>query len=404
MDKIKAQIINNNLDGFSEIKIVGDIGKYDGSYLANQIDTLYNRQSYEATAMLRIRINSFGGDVRSGFSIVSAMQRFMDAGGTIETINEGCADSSAGWIAACGTRGKRRVMQFATGFLHAPMFADGRTLDDVPDGSAEKAVLKDNFDKLINIFVSATGKSFARVKELMENSTELSASELVSEGFADEIVEVNNAPRIKNGASRAEIVNLTDNIEIEIKQKKASSERINIINMKKINEILNLNAEASEGAIQEAVTKVINAKTKADADLLEMTGKHDAAVLELANLKKEAKAEKDAEVINYVEELIKLDKRNEEKKESLINMAQADFDTFKSIMPLKKAIVNGEAIDKGIEEEDTQGDKDAKTQGIKNAKEFAGLSHEKREELKNSDSNKYADLTRDYDKYAIEII
>ena len=170
MNKIKAKITNNRLDGFSEIKIIGDIGAYDGSYLAGQIDNLTDRGSYpDASKNLRIRINSFGGDVRSGFSIVSAMQRFMDAGGVIETVNEGCADSSAGWIAACGTRGRRRVMQFASGFLHAPEFADGRKISELLEGTPEHAVLKDHLDKLVNIFVSATDKPYTRIKELMED-------------------------------------------------------------------------------------------------------------------------------------------------------------------------------------------------------------------------------------------
>ena len=402
MDKIKAQIVNNRLDGFSEIKIIGDIGNYDGRYLAGQIDSLINREDYEAASKLRIRINSFGGDVMSAFSIVSSMQRFMDAGGVIETVNEGCADSSAGWIAACGTRGNRKVMQFSTGYFHPPSFADGRTLEDVPEGSEERAILLDNFDKLINIFVSATSKPYSRIKEIMENSTELDAKELVNEGFADERVEVNNAPKIKNGATRAQIVNLTDNIEFQVKEKTPRSGKTNIINMKKVNVILNLSPDASEDATMGEVNKIINARKKADSDLAEMTTKHDAAVLELANLKKAAKTAEEAEIVNYVDKLIELDARKKDQKESLLNMAKSDFPTFQNIMPLTKAVVNGEAIDTDIAPE-TEDQKDAKVKGIADATEFNNLSHAKREELKNSDSAKYKVLVNAYDKVYTEI-
>jgi ATP-dependent protease ClpP protease subunit len=402
MEKIKAQITNNNLDGFSEIRIIGDISGYDGRYLASQIDNLTDNE-YKPTKNLRIRINSYGGDVlRGGFSIVSAMQRFMNAGGTIETFNEGCADSTAGWIAACGTRGKRKVMQFSSGFFHAPMFEDGRTIEDLPEGSEERRILEDNFEKLVNIFVSATGKPASRIKQLMKNETELSADELVREGFADELVEVDNIPKIKNGISRMQIVNITDGIDFKIKQKQPLAEGINTINMK-LTTILNLKPEASEGAIEAAVTEIINANKKAVKDLEKANTELVNAKAELEKFKKAQKEKEDQEIVNYVDKLIELDARKKDQRESLINMAKSDFETFKNVMPQTKAVIDGKPIDEGADEEPEGDGKDSKAKGIENAKKFSEMSHAKRLELKNENLSEYSELARDYDKYFSEI-
>ena len=164
---------------------------------------------------------------------------------------------------------------------------------------------------------------------------------------------------------------------------------------------MNLSAEASPEATREAVQNLVNKSKKAESDLVAMTEKHETVNKELVNLKKANQEKADSEIVNYVGELIKLDKRNEDKKESLINMAKNDFETFKTIMPLKKAVVNGEQVDEGIEEK--TGDADVKKLGIENAQKFFDMPLDKKEDLKNENLKEYKQLVKDYEEYSSEI-
>ena len=233
----------------------------------------------------------------------------------------------------------------------------------------------------------------------MNNDTEMDASQMVSEGFADEIVKVNNAPRLKNGIERAQIVNITSNVDYDIINEKSPESGDKINKMKKVAGILNLNPDASEDSIRAEVQKIIDARKDAENKVEKLTAERDDYKTKHDTLNKSIKEKEEQEITDYVDKLIELDATKKEQKESLLNMAKQDFGTFKSIMPLKKKVVDGGNIGDEIEEESSQ---EAKTQLENNAKEFKNMSPEKKRELKNSDAAKYAKLAADYDKFYLE--
>lgn len=391
----KIDIKNNRLDGYNEISIIGNISDYDSEYICDSINNLITDEG-KTSKKLRLNINSFGGDVFGGFSIISSMQKFMDAGGLIETVNEGRADSTAGWIFSCGTRGHRKIMQYAGMFLHPPMFADGRGFEQVLPGSDDYNTLSQYFDKLIDIFVQVTGNSYTKVKNYMENETDFTADKAVKSGFADEKIMVNNAPKFKNGITREQIVNITNSLNI-----KPIFNEPNNIKMRELAVLLNLNSEASEDAILKEVKKIINAKNKAVSDLQTKTADFERVNTELVNANDKLNVLKDQSIQDYVNKLIEEDNSKKENKDVLINMAKtAGFETFKNLMPLQSSSSNPAIIDTGVNTHIVNNDE----KGIKEAKEFQKMNSAEKQALRSSNFTKYSELVNAYEKHFEKLV
>ena len=395
MKKKQPNLVNSRLDNVPEIKIKGDIGRYDGTWISEQINRAYNPESGKPAKKIRIIINSFGGYIDEAFEIISAMQLFMNAGGIIETVNVGVADSAAGWIASNGSRGYRKVMQFASGFFHPPILEDGTRISDLPEGDPTREAMQNTFDKLIDIFTGNTGRTKSSIVSIMEAETDMNADQLVKNGFADEKVVVDNAPKLKNTLSRVEIFNTTESLNFEINKPNAAN-HLNSNNMKNLANLLNLNPEASTDAVSGEVKKLLNAKQKAESDLAAVNAKFDQIKAERDSLKGKLDTLENKQIEEYVDEVIKNDASKKDQRDSLVNMAKNDFETFKNIVPLKKAIVNGAKIDDGINEQGQDAE-------LAQAKEFMNMSHEKRTELKNSDYDKFKTLAAAYDKHFAQI-
>lgn len=388
--KHRPHIVNSKLDGMPEISIRFDIEDYDGDYIANQIDNFEDKE-------FRIKINSFGGNIMGAYSIVSAMQRFMNAGGIVETVNEGRADSSAGWIFSCGTKGRRKVMQFASSFFHAPETNKGEKIEDFEPGSEIRERMEKAFENLINILVSCTGNSKTVIKNLMESEIELQAKDLVKKGFADEIIEVNNAPKFKNHISAYDFVNLTSNLDFDIINNPPSTGVNTKKSMREVCTLLNLNTEANESAIRAEVKKLIDGLANKNVAVQNLTQELSEVRTERDRLKAEIKKLRDQEAIDYVNQLCSEDQTKEPHKATLVNFYKQDPEAFKAMNP-----VSGIAqIDKGIDPA-PKGDpkKDAE---LEHAREFNNMNLSQREELKNSDYDKYLVLVNAYDKRSVDI-
>lgn len=381
--KKKLKILNSALDGVAEISIFGDIDTYDGNYFAELISSYSGEK-------LRITINSYGGNVTGAFNVISAMTMYMANGGIIETVNAGRADSCAGWIFAAGSRGYRKVLQFAAMFFHAPLFEDGTKIEDLPEGSEERNILEDCLDKIAGIFVSTTGRSEDEIKALMNSETELNADQAITEGFADEKLLVDNVPVIKNSVTSKEFCNIVNSLEYKIINKPTGP--IKRKNMKGICKVLNLNSEASEGAVQSEIESVLNARKDAEAQNKVLTQK-----LAVANTAKEAAEDKlekleGAEVLNYVDAVIKADPTKEAQRSFLTNMAKNDFEGFKAVMPVVENKAGGVDINKVINQSANGG-------GDPNPeKKFEEYTPSERETMRVSNHAKYSELLTAYEK------
>lgn len=384
----KAQIINNSIDEVPEIYLRGPIDEYEDGSIAEAIDAC----RWKKAKKIRMLINSIGGSVALGQEVIGAMQLFKDEDGIIETINRGVANSTAGWIFSAGSKGHRKMMPFSTLFMHPPMYEDGTGLNDYQQGSEKHTLLMEAMEKIVSIFAPITGRTKNFIRNAMMSGTKYSAEKAVKEGFADEIVSISNSVSLKNDLKLEEIINATESVDYQIITKKTENK------MKEVAILLNLNPEASESAVKQAVTALINRAEAAEADSkakgVEVTQK-DAEITALRN---EISEVKDKEIVNYVKSYIGGDKVKQEQEAKLMNMAKADFDTFKSICPVSD---NGSAIiDKDIKP-DGQGGSD---NSLEDAKKFFNMSNAAKSELKNTSPSEYRKLVNAYDKHLDKII
>lgn len=373
MEKLK--IINSLTDGVPELVLRGDIEQYSEEMAGGLF------QGYNDAPLIRIRINSFGGSVFSAYTIISEMQAYMSQGGEIETINEGMAGSAAGWIFAMGTRGKRKMMQFAQLFLHQPAYGDGSRISDYAEGSKEYTELETIYDNIINIFVSATSNTYDFIKSYMESEPVITAQKAVANGFADSIIEVDNAPKIKNGLSISEIVNFYDKADFKIKELK----------MKNVANKLGLDSASTEKQILDKVEALQCENTANAKQVQDLTTERD-------NLKKEVQALKNQHTTDFVNALVEEFPLLKEKREEIENVAKAIGNEKTRNLYTQDKVVNQAPIDEELEE--APKDTAPEDEELKDACNFADMSVSQRSELSSAD---YSRMSEAYNKRSSEL-
>lgn len=146
--------------------------------------TLKEALAHVDTPNLTVRINSYGGSVSEGLTIYSLLSDFE---GHVKTIVDGFACSAASVIFMAG---KERVVP-ENGLLmihNAWSYAEG-------DSNAMKKMAED-LEKItqpsVNIYVSKTGLSEEKVKEMMDRESWITSKEAYELGFSTS--QVKNEP------------------------------------------------------------------------------------------------------------------------------------------------------------------------------------------------------------------
>ncbi|MEK0370400.1 MAG: ATP-dependent Clp protease proteolytic subunit [Nitrosopumilus sp.] len=338
---------------FGEISNQRNEGRFDGDEFAREMVFL----SEVGFKKIRIHINSVGGGIIKGMSIINSMNVVRMNGSSIETIIVGIADSMAGIISAFGDRGKRTVANFGSGIVHEPMvLIDGKliTIDKIEDESLKTEALA-ALESLILLMVTSTGKDKKIVKEVMSKGKRLNATQLKDFGMVDKVVQLSNESVDIKNKTAIELMAACSKIEVESKSKK----------MKEVNKTLNLSEDAAENSAVTAILALQN-KVKDQKTLLETeTGKVTKLKGEKEVLVNAAKDVSDKSAESFVDALINSGKLKKENREALVNQAKDNFDGFKSITDsLEVTFVD---ITKEINKE-KKGDKDEVL-----AKEFFNL-------------------------------
>jgi len=163
----------------AEVAIYGEIGKdINGDYLAREINYLG-----KTADIIIIRINSLGGSLVQGLSIVGAI--VASPAKTISII-EGIAGSMSGVIAMSCNRIK--MNDFARIMLHNPYFADDNGDEIKKLSDADKEALR-NFKGQISELLSRRGKNKKEIDGILKKDTWYKAEEALSAGFVDEIID-----------------------------------------------------------------------------------------------------------------------------------------------------------------------------------------------------------------------
>ena len=173
-------------DNETELFIYGDIRKKDliDAWLGTGNDavdafTLKDALQTVDTPNLTVRINSYGGSVSEGLAIYSLLQDFK---GHVKTIVDGFACSAASVVFMAGET--RVVPESGLLMIHnAWMSAEG-------DSNTMKKVAED-LEKItqpsVNIYVSKTGQSEEKIKEMMDRESWITSKEAFELGFATTI-------------------------------------------------------------------------------------------------------------------------------------------------------------------------------------------------------------------------
>jgi len=285
-------------DGNYVFGISGATFAHEMQWLGSQVETI------------NVRINSVGGSVLDGYSIVSAI---LSSKATVNTYIDGLAASIAGVIALAGK--KLFMMDYGTLMLHNPSGTNDSKLLDVVK------------DTLVTIISGRTGKTAEDISAMMNVETWLSAKEAKELGMVDEIISSGKKIKIKKSES---LFNMALIYNKHINKK-----------MEKVTNILNLKNEATEQEIVQAI------EVK-DAESAALKAEKEALKAELDALKQSIKdaEEKAAEAlkqkaVEMVENAVRLGKLTEAEKEATITNASRDEASFQFVANFISKIGNG---------------------------------------------------------------
>ena len=129
-----------------------------------------------------MHIDSPGGSVKSGLSIVDVME-YIKA--PIATINTGMAASMGSVLLGAGTKGMRSSLRFSKTMLHQ---SSGGAMGNIQDARITFAEWEKINDTLFELLGGYCGKTADQVKNDASRDLWLGAEEALTYGIIDEIV------------------------------------------------------------------------------------------------------------------------------------------------------------------------------------------------------------------------
>jgi ATP-dependent Clp protease protease subunit len=376
--KYSKIITNESQQKTANMLLFGKIGEdVSGNLFSHEMKSLAD----SGIKNINILINSPGGSVQEGYSIVATMNLLQENGININIKNVGIAYSMAGIILACGRKKKRKMYDYATNMMHDPKFKQDAILSD-----SERDMLLKIKDSLAIMLSNNTNKSKEEIISLMENETYLNSDDSRKLEFVDEVEMTGkkvNLPQsaIERMAACADLYN---------------NKSINKIKMSELNGLLNLNPEASEGSRMEAVKLLqnkANKVTELENSLTVVNNKIKLLEAENENLKKEKNRVTAESLVN---DAIVAGKINKESKDKWIENAVKDFENTKSL--IDSLIVIPTSINAQLDKSST----DVKAKAEKFAKmlntpsEIDSLTNEEMKDLEDSYNKVYGkvDISR----------
>lgn len=130
----------------------------------------------DAPSELTVRINSSGGEVGAAMAMYN---RLLEHKGTVNTIVDGYAFSSAGWLALAGSN--RQICNGGLFMMHNPYMYE--VIDSLASIDAAKNRWEAHRNAIVNIFTSRTSMKAEEVQNLMQATTYYGAQEAVDKGL-----------------------------------------------------------------------------------------------------------------------------------------------------------------------------------------------------------------------------
>jgi ATP-dependent protease ClpP protease subunit len=267
------------------IRMYGSIGyEVSGSDMAHAIASMSDSEDVD---VIQLRINSGGGSVIDGMSIVSAIR---SSKATVHCYVDGIAASMAAVIAVAGDR--LLMMDYAKLMIHDPFYEGKKDLSP-----KEKKAL-DSITDMLQTILARKGIDKEEIAKLMKEETWFSAEEALKKKLADEVITSTE----KNELSALSADELFARINNNYQPQKKSS-------MKEIAKLLGLPEDATEQQIVNAIRERQEAHK---------------------NLKK-----------TLVDRLVERGKKtgviNEKNEQRMLRLAEADFSLFAEMIDSAEA-------------------------------------------------------------------
>lgn len=354
---------------------IGDSINADGNYTVGISGTAFaNEMQYlqNNSKKINVRINSIGGSVMDGYSIISSI---LNSQIPVDTYIDGIAASIAGVVAVSGK--KVYMMDYGTLMLHDP------------SGTDDKKLLSFVKDTLTTILSNRTNKTIEEVSLMMTKETWMSAQEAMDNGMIDEVISSGKKIKMKKSDSLQNMA-IIYNKYIN-KQPK----------MEKITNVLKLKNEADESEIVVAIENKDkeNESLKNELEVLKTQIEENKIIIENYKAEKIAKEEAELELLknkatNLVVNAIKEGKLNESEKETTILNAAKDEASFTFVSNFISRLGNGKESKKPFDIKNFAGDDRSKwTFSDWSNKDAKGLA-----EMKNSNPEAFEEICKSITK------
>jgi ATP-dependent protease ClpP protease subunit len=279
-----------------------------GSRFADELNYLSKLNEVKS---IDVRINSIGGSVFEGYSIMSAI---MNCKKPVNTFVDGLAASIAGVIAVSGK--KCYMADYGLLMLHNPSGGDDKVLDAVKE-------------TLLTVISNRCQKSKDEISLMMDVETWMTAEEALKAGMIDEIVTSKKKFKVSKTENLADLMNIYNNILTKPK-------------MEKVTNLLKLQNNATEAEVVKAIeTKdsEIEAVKKENEELKNKVAEFEKKETEA---KEAAIKEADKKATELVENAVKEKKISETEKEQYKKLALVDFASVENM--LNKITNNKDAV------------------------------------------------------------
>jgi ATP-dependent protease ClpP protease subunit len=327
MDLKHVKNIQSNTASMFLFSEIGGWG-IDGQEFANELQWLGKNGVDDVT----IHINSGGGSVIDGLSILRSIQMF---DGTIKTQIEGIAASIAGIIALGGQT--RTMVDFGRIMIHDPSFANGDDMDD-----KQTNALNSIREMLIDIFDKNTNIDRDEIDTIMKTETWFDSITALSRGMIDEIVSTDRkAENVFEGQTNiADMVNRANSIHQQHSQTSIKN------TMESVKNHLKLDKNSNETAVVDAITAIENRVQTAETKVTDLTNTIETKNTEIATAT-ETITNKQTEIdglvkvvaTNAVDQAINIGKFSKEKRDELIDQAvEMGVEKFNNMITAIKSV------------------------------------------------------------------
>lgn len=160
-----------------QVFLHGEINDETSAEIIVQLEYLDRISSDDITLF----INSPGGSVSAGLSVVDCILRLKSPVATVVT---GIAASMAAVIASCGTLGKRYITPYAEMMIHQPLGGAVGQATDVELTAKHISRIKNT---LYTLLAKKTGNDYLTVSHDCERDCYLNAEESIRYGLVDKI-------------------------------------------------------------------------------------------------------------------------------------------------------------------------------------------------------------------------